>query len=162
VADYTYRYYDPVTGRWLSRDPIEELGGVNLYEFVGNEPIHWIDTDGRGLFSALKRAAEAFKNLFDSGEKFKEGAEKNYDYGKRKNKLLDDICDPDYEGSNEELEKESNSVNEQARDGAVSTGEGAGKALEAGKNLTEAAAEAYGIPTSPTGAIKAATPKPKL
>jgi RHS repeat-associated protein len=33
---YGYRYYDPMTGRWPSRDPIEEEGGVNLYGFVGN------------------------------------------------------------------------------------------------------------------------------
>ena len=33
---YGYRYYDPVTGRWPSRDPIGEKGGVNLYGFVGN------------------------------------------------------------------------------------------------------------------------------
>ena len=33
---YGYRYYDPMTGRWPSRDPIEEMGGVNLYGFVGN------------------------------------------------------------------------------------------------------------------------------
>jgi len=36
VADYLYRYYDPITGRWPSRDPIEERGGMNLYGFVGN------------------------------------------------------------------------------------------------------------------------------
>jgi RHS repeat-associated protein len=36
---YGYRYYDPVTGRWPSRDPIEEEGGVNLYGFVGNNSI---------------------------------------------------------------------------------------------------------------------------
>lgn len=35
--DYGYRYYDPVTGRWPSRDPIGEQGGVNLYGFVGND-----------------------------------------------------------------------------------------------------------------------------
>ena len=34
---YGYRYYDPVTGRWPSRDPIEEDGGFNLYGFVGND-----------------------------------------------------------------------------------------------------------------------------
>ncbi len=38
--------YDPVTGRWPSRDPIEERGGVNLYAFVWNEPIHWVDLLG--------------------------------------------------------------------------------------------------------------------
>ena len=36
VADYGYRYYDPVTGRWPSRDPIGERGGANIYGYVGN------------------------------------------------------------------------------------------------------------------------------
>ncbi|WP_404935990.1 RHS repeat-associated core domain-containing protein, partial [Providencia stuartii] len=26
-----YRTYDPKARRWLSRDPIEEAGGLNLY-----------------------------------------------------------------------------------------------------------------------------------
>jgi RHS repeat-associated protein len=34
---YGYRYYDPTTGRWPSRDPIGERGGMNLYGFVGND-----------------------------------------------------------------------------------------------------------------------------
>ncbi|MES2980668.1 MAG: RHS repeat-associated core domain-containing protein, partial [Verrucomicrobiota bacterium] len=34
--------YDPETGRWPSRDPIEEEGGINLYGFVGNDAVnHW-------------------------------------------------------------------------------------------------------------------------
>ena len=33
---YGYRWYDPMTGRWPSRDPIGEKGGLNLYGFVGN------------------------------------------------------------------------------------------------------------------------------
>ena len=43
VTDYTYRYYDPLTGRWPSRDPIEEEGGINLYGFVYNDPYTWYD-----------------------------------------------------------------------------------------------------------------------
>ena len=43
VAHYGYRYYDPATGRWPSRDPIEEDGGLNLYGFVGNNAILLID-----------------------------------------------------------------------------------------------------------------------
>lgn len=35
---YGFRYYDPQTGRWPSRDPFEESGGVNLYGFLGNNP----------------------------------------------------------------------------------------------------------------------------
>jgi RHS repeat-associated protein len=37
---YGRRYYDPKTGRWLSRDPKEELGGEHLYGFVRNNPIN--------------------------------------------------------------------------------------------------------------------------
>jgi len=43
VTVYGYRYYDPVTGRWSSRDPIEERGGVNLYGFVGNDGVNSVD-----------------------------------------------------------------------------------------------------------------------
>ena len=43
---YLYRHYDPAHGRWPSRDPIEEEGGVNLYGFVGNSPTMSIDVKG--------------------------------------------------------------------------------------------------------------------
>jgi RHS repeat-associated protein len=46
VACYAYRYYDPVTGRWPSRDPIGENGGVNLYGFVGNDGVNRTDKLG--------------------------------------------------------------------------------------------------------------------
>lgn len=36
---YGYRYYSPEMGRWISRDPIEEEGGINLYGMVGNDPV---------------------------------------------------------------------------------------------------------------------------
>jgi RHS repeat-associated protein len=41
-----YRAYEPRLGRWLSRDPIAENGGINLYGYVGNDPINMIDTLG--------------------------------------------------------------------------------------------------------------------
>jgi len=44
---YGYRYYNPLTGRWPSRDPISEPGGMNLYGFVGNNGISYVDGDGR-------------------------------------------------------------------------------------------------------------------
>ena len=46
VACYGYRYYDPLTGRWPSRDPIEEEGGMNLYGFVGNDGVNGVDVMG--------------------------------------------------------------------------------------------------------------------
>jgi hypothetical protein len=46
VTDYTYRWYDPLTGRWPSRDPIGEIGGSNLYGFVGNDGVNKVDIIG--------------------------------------------------------------------------------------------------------------------
>ncbi|UDQ98366.1 RHS repeat-associated core domain-containing protein [Lentisphaerota bacterium WC36G] len=43
---YNYRYYNPTTGKWLSRDPIQEKGGYNLYHFVYNRPINYYDRHG--------------------------------------------------------------------------------------------------------------------
>ncbi len=56
VMYYGYRFYDPETGRWPSRDPIGDLDrswtpellpeGPSLYAFVGSDPINWIDPWG--------------------------------------------------------------------------------------------------------------------
>jgi RHS repeat-associated protein len=43
---YGYRYYSPRLGRWISRDPIEERGGVNLYVFCRNCPKCYADAHG--------------------------------------------------------------------------------------------------------------------
>ena len=44
---YNYRLYDPVLGRWINRDPIEEQGGLNLYNFVGNDGVYKVDFLGK-------------------------------------------------------------------------------------------------------------------
>jgi RHS repeat-associated protein len=46
---YGYRYYQPVTGRWINRDPVEEKGGINLYTFVRNAPTASWDVLGAGV-----------------------------------------------------------------------------------------------------------------
>ena len=47
---YGYRFYDPLTGRWPSRDPIGEIGGVNLYGFVWSDGINWVDHLGLNVY----------------------------------------------------------------------------------------------------------------
>ncbi len=46
---YGYRYYSPQTGRWISRDPIGERGGLNLYGFVSNDGVNRVDRLGLAI-----------------------------------------------------------------------------------------------------------------
>jgi len=43
---YGARYYAPWLQRWVSADPAGDVDGLNLYGFVGNNPILFIDNDG--------------------------------------------------------------------------------------------------------------------
>ncbi len=40
------RWYDPITGRWLSNDPIGISGGLNQYVFCYNNPVNFVDPAG--------------------------------------------------------------------------------------------------------------------
>jgi RHS repeat-associated protein len=43
---YRARWYDPEIGRFITQDPIGFLGGMNLYVYVGNDPVTYIDPLG--------------------------------------------------------------------------------------------------------------------
>ena len=72
---YGYRYYDPVTGRWPSRDPIGEMGGVNFYTFIVNNPVRYFDYLGlaaqeswymQQLFGPVTRGIDRLSSEFNS------------------------------------------------------------------------------------------------
>ena len=68
---YGFRHYHPELGRWLSRDPIAEDGGLNLYGFNYNDPINFIDILGykpRSEMGFFERMA------FDASNKVTGGA----------------------------------------------------------------------------------------
>jgi len=67
IVGYWGRPYDPNLQRWLSRDPIGEAGGINLYGFVGNNPISRVDPLGLDyVLSTGIRSASSF-NYPDTG-----------------------------------------------------------------------------------------------
>jgi RHS repeat-associated protein len=43
---YGFRFYEPDLQRWLNQDPIDELGGINVHGFVGNNPVRFVDPYG--------------------------------------------------------------------------------------------------------------------
>ena len=47
LTNFRARWYDSVTGRWLSKDPIGLSGGLNLYAFCDNDPIGSRDPFGQ-------------------------------------------------------------------------------------------------------------------
>jgi RHS repeat-associated protein len=51
------RTYDPIHGRWTSRDPLGEIGGLNLYNYVSNSPIDLFDPVGLTPQSRANAAA---------------------------------------------------------------------------------------------------------
>ncbi|TWT45266.1 tRNA3(Ser)-specific nuclease WapA precursor [Phycisphaerae bacterium RAS1] len=53
-----YRYNDPRLGRWISRDPIGEAGGVNLFAYVENECVTQVDALGLFILLSGCRAKE--------------------------------------------------------------------------------------------------------
>ncbi len=43
---YRARYYDPLTGRFLTRDPAGIVDGANVYVYTGNNPVNRVDPSG--------------------------------------------------------------------------------------------------------------------
>lgn len=71
------RYYDPVAGRFLSRDPIGFRGGPNLYTYVADNPVMYVDPTGK---SRIGDVWKGVIGIFDPD---------NWGYGKPDESFLD-------------------------------------------------------------------------
>ena len=74
---YGYRFYTPDLQRWVNRDPIGEIGGINLFAFIGNDPLGQVD-----MLGLYRR----------SGADFQEKAGCVLDCGRRKAALAADLA----------------------------------------------------------------------
>jgi RHS repeat-associated protein len=54
---YGHRYYDPTLQRFLNHDTIGEAGGINLYGFVGNNPVNEVDPYGLWIWFGWFRSS---------------------------------------------------------------------------------------------------------
>ncbi len=65
---YGHRFYGPRNGRWLSKDKLEERGGVNLYAFNFNNSLSFIDINGNVPWAPVAAAfsiVSSTANLLD-------------------------------------------------------------------------------------------------
>ncbi len=58
--DYGARNYDPAIGRWMNLDPLaEKYTNMSLYAYVANNPLIYIDPDGKEIVVANKKDQKA-------------------------------------------------------------------------------------------------------
>jgi RHS repeat-associated protein len=55
LYNFRARWCDPVTGRWLSNDPIGISGGLNQYVFCANNPVNFVDPFGENIWTTTWR-----------------------------------------------------------------------------------------------------------
>jgi RHS repeat-associated protein len=65
LDDFGLRWNDSDLDRFLNQDPIQETGGINLYRFVGNNPVNRVDP--HGLVGEVV-VDESLQWLWDEGE----------------------------------------------------------------------------------------------
>ncbi len=67
LSYYGYRHYSVAIGRWITRDPLGEVGGINLYGFVQNDPENWVDPWGLYRSHWLLRLLVPGQIFYDEG-----------------------------------------------------------------------------------------------
>ena len=68
--DFGARFYDPLTTRWLSPDPMaDKYTSLTQYNYCGGDPVNFVDEDGKKIVFA-ENASPEFKRAFAQTVKY--------------------------------------------------------------------------------------------
>ncbi len=108
LSYYGYRFYSPTLGMWMTRDPLGETGGINLYEFVGNSPTNWIDSFGLEMNPQQTRnLLVETVNLYKSNPEYNKNKCKGFVCNTFVQEIFKRIDGSDIQGSAQEMYEES-------------------------------------------------------
>jgi len=65
---FRHRSYDPYAGKWLQRDPAGYIDGLNLYEYVGSNPVNNVDPSGQGALLTGLLIYAGIQTMWSIGE----------------------------------------------------------------------------------------------
>jgi hypothetical protein len=108
LAHTAQAHYDPNIGRWISRDPLEEEGGANLYGFVENSPIDTIDllglypgVKGHGWPIAPRESVAKIRELQEEADTRAEANRRSVSTARRYNGIMPIFGNPDEFNTND-------------------------------------------------------------
>lgn len=70
LTNFRMRWYDPGTGRWLSKDPIGLNGGMNLYAMCEADCLNHIDPTGTAIWVGTRWGVHQNINVGDPNGKY--------------------------------------------------------------------------------------------
>jgi RHS repeat-associated protein len=89
-----YRAYDADSGRFINRDPIGELGGLNLYDYVENDPVNRVDPNGKLALGEVLVVTAALAAIGLAAWEWHEAGKKSDENAKKSQAAADAIGDP--------------------------------------------------------------------
>jgi len=63
LTKFGARWYDPVTGRWIEKEPLGFAGSDNFYSYCDGDPINWIDPTGLYKTKSYDKAVEKAREI---------------------------------------------------------------------------------------------------